>query len=375
MCALLVPSFAVMYKPFAPLVYDALKPYKTILHQDLIINQTQIYAQDTVDTKTKISSLNEQMLDFDDVSIKFEQKEIIQQGTKSIITYQITNKSDAILVFGVGTSKYGSVYKRLNKIYHNTLEQKQTPPVFFHFPKVLAVNSTTEERLEITPLQSGVIAHPVSLSFFKINATDVNKLFVLETALSGEPGDLIYQSIKHRDELKNMQNEGFTEILIPEVSQHALMKTVKFQLKIDVRKNDEFQKLYTLFKPREIVELQEIAQIALYTGEGTILLKDGEAFHIGEVELSVLERIEGMKGGSLLFWVESGEGPLEIILKKYGMKNEEDLMYHGAFSYSLELPREELLNLFSCIRDGNYKIKRGSGIMYENEIWILYETK
>jgi hypothetical protein len=130
-----------------------------------------------------------------------------------------------------------------------------------------------------------------------------------------------------------------------------------------------------LFKPREIVELQEIAQIALYTGEGTILLKDGEAFHIGEVELSVLERIEGMKGGSLLFWVESGEGPLETILKKYGMKNEEDLMYHGAFSYSLELPREELLNLFSCMRDGNYKIKRGSGIMYENEIWILYETK
>ena len=54
MCALLVPSFAVMYKLFAPLVYDALKTYKTILHQDLIINQTQIYAQDTVDaTATK----------------------------------------------------------------------------------------------------------------------------------------------------------------------------------------------------------------------------------------------------------------------------------------------------------------------------------
>ena len=162
-----------------------------------------------------------------------------------------------MLVFGMGTPKYGSVYKRLNKIYHHTLEQKQTPPVFFHFPKVLAANSTTEERLEITPLQSGVITHPVSLSFFKINATDVNKLFVLETALSGEPG----------------------------------------------------------------------------------------------------------------------EGPLETILKKYGRKNEEDLMYHGAFSYSLELPREELLNLFRCIKDGNYKIKRGSGIMYDNEIWILYETK
>jgi hypothetical protein len=238
-----------MYKLFAPLVYDSLKTHKTILHQDLIIHQTQIYAQDTVDTKTKISSLNEQMLDFDDVSIKFEQKEIIQQGKKSIVAYQIINKSDAILVFGVGTPKYGSVYKRLNKIYHNTLEQKQSPFVFFRFPKVLVANSTTEERLEITPLQSGVIAHPLSLSFFKINATDVNKLFVLETALSGQPGDLIYRNIERMDELKNMQNEGFTEILIPEVSQHALMKTVGFQSKIDVRKNDEFQKLYTLFKP------------------------------------------------------------------------------------------------------------------------------
>jgi hypothetical protein len=117
-------------------------------------------------------------------------------------------------VFGVGTPKYGSVYKRLNKIYHNMLEQKQTPPVFFHLPKVLAANSTTEERLEITPLQSSTIPHPVSVSFFKINATDV-------------------------------------------------------------RKNDEFQKMYITFKPKEIVELQEIAQIALYTGEGTILVTDG----------------------------------------------------------------------------------------------------
>jgi hypothetical protein len=62
-------------------------------------------------------------------------------------------------------------------------------------------------------------------------------------------------------------------------------------------------------------------------------------------------------------------------LKRYGRRNIDDQMYHGGFSYSLKLPKEELINLLRCVKDGKYKMRKGHGMTYEGEIWVLYENR
>ena len=74
------------------------------------------------------------------------------------------------------------------------------------------------------------------------------------------------------------------------------------------------------FKPKNLIELEVIAQLALYTDEGTVLVKNGEMLNIGDVELPVSKRIEEIKEDIIYTWVESEKELIETLL-----------LYHESF--------------------------------------------
>ena len=242
----------------------------------LIIFSNKLFTDSTFENSIEKSKntimFKKQILDFDDIRIDFKQEEIILQGKKTTIKYKVTNTGNGFLVFGTGMSKYGGVYKKDNKFYHNTMQQQQTPPVFFNFLDVIPPNSTTEKSFEIRPFKSGRIMHIETLHYFKIDETNVNKLFVYESkddmALPGALVTIVYRSIKDLNEFKNIITTSFTEILIPQIHQQDLKRTIRYELEIDIEENQIFQELYSKFKPKDIIELKEIADLALNTDKG-----------------------------------------------------------------------------------------------------------
>ena len=140
---------------------------------------------------------------------------------------------------------------------------------------------------------------------------------------------------------------------------------------IDVKEEPEFQKLLTLYNPEDYVVLNEIAQWALATEQGTVLITNNEHLNIGSVELPVLERIDGMN--EVLIFVEPVTGSINALLMEYGEENRDDQMYHGGFSYFLILPKHKLLDLFHCIKTEGYRLIIATGLMYSGEIWLLKE--
>jgi hypothetical protein len=327
--------------------------------------------------------LNEQVLEFDDIQIRFKQDNNILQGRKNFITIKIMNTGNDLIVFGTGMQEYGSVIDEDGKYYFNPMSQSATPPVFFSSLFILKKYFETTQTVELRPLHSGKIIFESSVSYFRINNSNINQIYIPEeiedTDILSYTEVSVFRPIESVSELifiENRNTPGYLKFMIPKYlipmeGQKELGERVYFTLEIDVTGELEFQKLCSQYNPDDYIVLNEIAQWALATEQGTILITNNEHLNIGNVELPVLERMDGMN--HIFIFVEPVTGSINDLLMEYGEENRDDQMYHGGFSYFLMLPKHKLPDLFHCIKTEGYRLIMANGLMYSGEIWLLKE--
>ncbi|MBN1899329.1 MAG: hypothetical protein JW827_11175 [Spirochaetes bacterium] len=319
-------------------------------------------------------SFKEQSLDFQDVNIEFLQEQPIPQGKKAFITYQVKNISEDYLLFGHGRTVYGRVYKDGEQYNYDGMAQQESLPVFFTGWEIIKPGEVKKIKVILWLVEFGTKMFSLDLEFFKFSKDRIHELYLNKEekreGASYIPMKNYYSSAENITELDNAFKQG-SELLVPMDFQKENKKQVKFKLSLDIEKDAKFQRLYEKYQPRHFIELSDIGRLGLATAKGTILITKDREIDIGGVDLSALERIDGLKDDTFYIWVGIDTGPIKDFLKKYGKPNDWDQMYHGNFSYFLKLPRKELLDFFKCIKEGKYLFVRGSGLMYSNDLWLL----
>ncbi len=325
----------------------------------------------------------------EDVRVQFGRIKQIIQGASVSIPYKLTNTSDAFLVFSPGENKYGSISVQGNRLIYNTMVQSATGPVFFRISNPLAPKTTVSQSVLVRYFKSGKVQKRVMCAYMKIDEETISHFFISDRAprapqetqtpsqsilspvAPSRSTELSYRRLENLDEFLERVERSALEVVVPGAFQEKVHKLLDFTLELDVEPHPEFQELYRKYKPQDLVELERMGYTALATSRGTVLLKEGKATWIGKFELAALQRMEKGRKEKVVIWVQPTEGPITVLLEKFGEKNLRDQMYHGRFPYFLRLPKSAFLDFFKCIKNGKYRVVAGRGMFYEQDIWVL----
>ncbi|MBN1410491.1 MAG: hypothetical protein JW969_06575 [Spirochaetales bacterium] len=319
--------------------------------------------------------------EFNGLLVHYANENTLEQAKDSRISYEIENLSDSYIVFGMGKEEYGGIYEEGGKYYYDSLMQQATPPVFFFFSAIIPPGAIESFTITTLQLESGSRSFVANIEFYRFNEANIKNLFIPDDGpneLSVFQENIVYTPLADMGEFVSLIKDNKRDFLFPVENQEQLRELITFSIPVTVNMDKDFQPLYDKFKPTAIARLKNVADFAFSTNQGTILIKGGDGENIGNVDLAALNYLETVlyseNNESLLVWIEPVDGPVKELLRQYGAENNDDLMYHGQFQYSLKLPREELQNFFSCIKTGKYWLRYVSELMYSGELWLIENT-
>ena len=225
-------------------------------------------------------------------------------------------------------------------------------------------------------MENGKIKHNIHLTYFEIDKTNVNKIYIPSHAQIHIANDITFRPINNIHEFLAQTDPAPENIeaisakyFIPILNQQELQKILAFELDIKIEKDEYFQEIYDTYKPTDLIELKALGEKVLITEEGTILLTPEGSINIGNVELNAVSAIDNSK--SKIIWIEPVTGPIEYYINEFAVENTEDFMYHGQFPYYMELPEQEYMDFLKCVKNGNYTLLMSEDMFYSGELWLF----